>query len=170
MANEHGAMYMYTKLSYFTKICMVEFIITLRTRVKYISIIILCMALIRWYKHCGTCWQLAMIDTILHHGTTQSLRSWRNLVKYRTVRKWLTWSDWYAIWPAEVNETHYSDVIMKSIASQITGLSSFAQPSVEAQIKENIKAPRSWLLKGQPTVNQSHKGPEFFVHLMTSSW
>ena len=36
---------------------------------------------------------------------------------------------------------HYSDVIMSAIVSQITGVS-FVQPFVQAQIKENIKAPR----------------------------
>ena len=35
---------------------------------------------------------------------------------------------------------HYSDVIMGTIASQMTSLQLFSR----AQIKENIKAPRHW--------------------------
>ena len=42
--------------------------------------------------------------------------------------------------------THYNDVIMGAIASHITSLTMFAQPLIQAQIKENIKAPRHWPL------------------------
>ena len=38
--------------------------------------------------------------------------------------------------------SHYSDVIMSAMASQITRL--FTQLFIQAQIKENIKAPRQW--------------------------
>ena len=41
---------------------------------------------------------------------------------------------------------HYSDVIMSVMASQITGISLFAQPYVQVQIKENIKALHHWPL------------------------
>ena len=45
---------------------------------------------------------------------------------------------------------HYSDVVMGVMASQITGVSIlFAQPFVQAQMKENIKAPRHWPLWGE---------------------
>ena len=39
-------------------------------------------------------------------------------------------------------QIHYSDAIMRAMASQITDVSMFGQPFVQAQIKENIKAPR----------------------------
>ena len=42
---------------------------------------------------------------------------------------------------------NYSDVIMSAMASQINGVS-----FVQAQIKENIKAPRHWALWGDPSV------------------
>ena len=37
---------------------------------------------------------------------------------------------------------HNSDVIMGAMASQITSLTIVSQPFIQAQIKENIKAPR----------------------------
>ena len=37
---------------------------------------------------------------------------------------------------------------MSVMASQITGVSIVFQPFVQAQIKENIKAPRHWPLRG----------------------
>ena len=45
---------------------------------------------------------------------------------------------------------HYNDVIMSSIASQIPSWL-FAQLFVQAQIKENIEAPRHWPLWGEFT-------------------
>ena len=47
--------------------------------------------------------------------------------------------------------THNSDVIMSATTSQITGVSIFAQPFVEAQVKDNIKAPYHWTLWGEST-------------------
>ena len=44
---------------------------------------------------------------------------------------------------------HYSDVIISSMASQITAYRWLTQPFVQAQIKENIKAPRRWLVCGE---------------------
>ena len=71
--------------------------------------------------------------------------------------------------------THYSDVIMGTIASQITSLTLFTQPFIQTQIKENIKAPRHWLLCGEftgdwwiPRTNGQLRGKCF--RLMTSSW
>ena len=46
---------------------------------------------------------------------------------------------------------HYSDVIINTMASQITSVSIFTQPFVQAQIEENIKAPRHWPLWGEFT-------------------
>ena len=40
----------------------------------------------------------------------------------------------------------YSDVIMGTMASKSPALRIFAQPFIQTQIKENIKAPRHWLL------------------------
>ena len=50
--------------------------------------------------------------------------------------------------------SHYSDVIMRAMASPITGVSIvwvFTQLLVQAQIKENIKALRHWPLCGEFT-------------------
>ena len=41
---------------------------------------------------------------------------------------------------------HYNDVTMHAMASQITSLTIVTQPFIQAQIKENIKAPRHWHL------------------------
>ena len=41
---------------------------------------------------------------------------------------------------------------MSTMASQITILVIFAQPFIQAQIKENIKAPRHWPLCGNSQV------------------
>ena len=38
---------------------------------------------------------------------------------------------------------------MSAMASKITGVSIFSQPLIQAQIKENIKAPRHWPLWGE---------------------
>ena len=46
---------------------------------------------------------------------------------------------------------HYNDVIMGTTASQITSLGLFTQPFIQTQFKENIKAPRHWLLCGEFT-------------------
>ena len=46
-------------------------------------------------------------------------------------------------------QTHYSDVIMSTVESQTTSL--FIQSFIQAQIKENIKAPRHWPLWGEFT-------------------
>ena len=47
--------------------------------------------------------------------------------------------------------SHYIDDIMSAMASQITASRMFVQPFVQAQIKENIKAPRHWPLWGEST-------------------
>ena len=57
---------------------------------------------------------------------------------------------------------HYCDVIMGTMASQITSLRLFTQPFIQAQIKENSKAPRYWpFVRGihRWPVNSPHKGP-----------
>ena len=46
---------------------------------------------------------------------------------------------------------HYSDVIMGALASQITDISIVYSTVVQAQIKENIEAPRHWPLWGEST-------------------
>ena len=51
---------------------------------------------------------------------------------------------------------HYSDVITGAMASQITSL--LTQPFIQAQIKENIKAPRHWGIHRWP-VNSPHEWP-----------
>ena len=44
---------------------------------------------------------------------------------------------------------HYNDVIMDTIASQITSLTNVYSTFIQTQIKENIKAPRHWPLCGE---------------------
>ena len=65
---------------------------------------------------------------------------------------------------------HHIDVIIRAMASQITGTSIVCLTVVQAQIKENVKALRHWPLCGWP-VNSLHKGPvtRKCFHLMTSS-
>ena len=47
---------------------------------------------------------------------------------------------------------HHSDVIMDTMASQITSIPIvYSLPSIHAQIKENIKAPRHWPSRGDFT-------------------
>ena len=48
-------------------------------------------------------------------------------------------------------EPHYCDVIMGAMASRITSTRLITQPFIQAQIKENIKAPRHWPLCGEFT-------------------
>ena len=47
------------------------------------------------------------------------------------------------LWDGDHQSTHYIDVIMTTVVSQITSLT---QSFIQAQIKENIKAPRHWPL------------------------
>ena len=47
--------------------------------------------------------------------------------------------------------THYNDIIMGAIASQITSLAIVFSSFIQTQIKENIKAPRHWPLCGEFT-------------------
>ena len=47
---------------------------------------------------------------------------------------------------------HYNNVTIGSMASQITSLTIvYSAVFIQAQIKENIKAPRHWLLGGEFT-------------------
>ena len=47
---------------------------------------------------------------------------------------------------------HYNDVIMSAMASKSPAPRLFTQPFVQAQIKEDIKAPRHWSLWGESPV------------------
>ena len=51
----------------------------------------------------------------------------------------------------DLNMGHKSDVIMSAMASQITGFTNVYTPFVQAQIIENIKAPRHRPLWGEFT-------------------
>ena len=70
---------------------------------------------------------------------------------------------------------HYRDVIMGVMVSQITSLTIVYSTFIQAQFKENTKAPRHWPLWGEftgdrwiPHVKGRWSGKCF--HLMTSSW
>ena len=56
-------------------------------------------------------------------------------------------------------DTHYSDVMMNAMASKITSVSIVYLKSAQAQIKENIKAPRHW-----PFVRGIHRWPVISPH------
>ena len=57
-------------------------------------------------------------------------------------------------WPLQKLFTHYSDIIMGAIAYPITSLTTAYSTDIQAQIKENIKAPRHW-----PFVRGFHRWP-----------
>ena len=75
---------------------------------------------------------------------------------------------------------HYGDVIMGTMASEITGLTIVYKPFIRVQIKENIIAPLHWPLCGEFTrdrwvhrTNGQERWKCFHLligHLMTSSW
>ena len=48
--------------------------------------------------------------------------------------------------PNKAQQNHFSDVIMVAMVSQITSLTLFTQPFIQAKIKENIKASCDWPL------------------------
>ena len=54
------------------------------------------------------------------------------MMPHKSVRNW------------QIN--HHNDIIMNAMATQITASRLFTQPFIQAQIKENIKAPRYWPL------------------------
>ena len=64
------------------------------------------------------------------------------------VRDWFRWSFIRHIL------SHHSDVIVSAMASQSPASRWFAPPFIQAQIKENIKAPRHWPFWGESTVNR----------------
>ena len=72
--------------------------------------------------------------------------------------QWSLW--WKVVIKGLVNETqnlalcvykHYSDVIMSAMRLKSPASRLFAEPFVQAQIKENIKALRHWPLWGEST-------------------
>ena len=70
---------------------------------------------------------------------------------------------------------HHSDVIMGTMGLKSPALPLLTQPFIQAQIKENTKAPRYLALCGEftgdrwiPRSNGQSRGKCF--HLMTSSW
>ena len=68
-----------------------------------------------------------------------------NVLEYLTYFKnMIVWSTLYLL-------LHYNDVIMSSMASQITSVSIVCPTGVQAQIIENIKAPSQWPLWGRFT-------------------
>ena len=55
---------------------------------------------------------------------------------------------------SKLDLVHYNDVIMSAMAYQSPAYRLLTQPFVQAQIKENIKAPRHWPLWGESTGNR----------------
>ena len=71
--------------------------------------------------------------------------------------------------------THYSDIIMGVIVSQITSLTIVTQLFMQTQIKENIKAPRHWPLCREFTRDWwiPHTNGQYcrkYFQLMMPSW
>ena len=71
---------------------------------------------------------------------------------------------WWFGWIFQGIILYYGDVIMGAIASPL-----FTRPFIQAQIKENTKAPRHWPLCGEFTGDRWIPRGKCF-HLMTSSW
>ena len=65
----------------------------------------------------------------------------------------LVWYDLIQV-PEPILPGHSNDAIMSAMASQITGVSIFAQLFVQAKSRENIKAARNWPLWGESTGNR----------------
>ena len=67
---------------------------------------------------------------------------------------WCVFTDYSVLAEHHVlrQQTHYCDVIMGAMVSQITSSRLFTKPSIQAHIKENIKAPGHWPLCGEFTV------------------
>ena len=75
--------------------------------------------------------------------------------------------------PPDPNISHYSDVMKGAMASQTPASWLFTEPFIQAQVKENIRAPRHWPLWGEftgdrwiPRTNGQKRGK--CLHLMTS--
>ena len=77
-------------------------------------------------------------------NSVYELISWALPVKFVKWVSWSTFDDKSTMVPV-----YYSDVTMSAMASQ-----KFTQTFVQAQIKENIKAPRHWPLWGEFTADR----------------
>ena len=64
-------------------------------------------------------------------------------ISYLVIMSTWSWAQWKLL--------HYNDVIMGTVVFQITSLTIVYSSFIQAQIKENIKAPRHWLLCGEFT-------------------
>ena len=84
-------------------------------------------------------------------------------MRHCCVRKGLNLKQQDKLWsPCRVYPVHhYSDVIMGTMASQSLASRLFSQPFIQAQVKENTKAPHHWHLWGihRWPVNSPHKWP-----------
>ena len=56
-------------------------------------------------------------------------------------------------------DIHYSDVILRLMASQITGVSSVCSTVCSSAVQRKHQAPRHWPLWGESTGDCPHKGP-----------
>ena len=105
-------------------------------------------------------------------GTTSLVKSLQIIV--RSIFRWVAVTSLKDRAPG-VFPVHYSDVIMGTIASQITSLTIVYSTFIQRQIKENIKAPLHRPLCGEFTVDQwiprtNGQWRRKFFYLMTSSW
>ena len=88
-------------------------------------------------------WETSLQSNAVSHWLDASLES--ALCKHSNGHVRVDWRNTH-------RTRHYSDAIMSTMASQITTASRvFTQPFVQAQIKENIKAPHRWPLWGEFT-------------------
>ena len=61
--------------------------------------------------------------------------------------------------------SHYNDVIITTMSSQITSLAIVTQPFIQTQIKENIKAPGHW-----PVMRKMFPFDDVIMRMTTSAW
>ena len=116
-----------------------------------------------------------------HHYKLQNMIKWKRNLKFAEYSL-LNHADDYSRWlftnqngnAVALFVRHYGNVIMTTMASQITSLTIVYSTVIQTQIKENIKAPRHWPLCGEftgdrwiPRTNDQLRGKCF--HLMTSS-
>ena len=91
-----------------------------------------------WKLICWPLWNHITIEIhrglVTIHGNIDLSQHWLIAWRHQAIIE--------VLWPS-----HYSDVVMSVMASQITSVP-IHQPFVRAQIKENIRAPRHWPLWG----------------------
>ena len=82
---------------------------------------------------------------IVKHDNHQNIQAIKDALPYGNIFKFCSMTEY------EIYNIHYSDVIMSTMTSQITSLTIVYSAVFQTQIKENIKAPCHWHLRGKFT-------------------